>query len=73
MKTFIVLFVIAISLPSEAQRVKENVRQRVEIYDASSMEQASEKPFEKGQDQKDDGKRKRDNEQDSTNNSMRKR
>lgn len=31
MKTFIILFAIAISLPSEAQRVKENVRQKVEI------------------------------------------
>lgn len=38
MKTFVILFAIAISLPSEAQRVKENVRQRVEIVDNSSVE-----------------------------------
>lgn len=37
MKTFFVLFVIAVSLPAEAQRVKENVRQRIEIIDESSV------------------------------------
>ncbi len=39
MKTFLVLFAIAISLPTEAQRVKENVRQRVEIVDNSAVEE----------------------------------
>lgn len=38
MKTFVILFAIAISLPSEAQRVKENVRQRVEIRENNSAE-----------------------------------
>jgi hypothetical protein len=38
MKTFLVLFAIAISLPTEAQRVKENVRQRVEIVDISAVD-----------------------------------
>jgi hypothetical protein len=41
MKTFLVLFAIAVSLPTEAQRVKENVRQRVEIVDLSAREPAS--------------------------------
>ena len=38
MKTFLVLFAIAVSLPTEAQRVKENVRQRYEIVDVSASE-----------------------------------
>jgi hypothetical protein len=38
MKTFLVLFAIAISLPTEAQRVKENVRQRFEIVDISAVD-----------------------------------
>lgn len=33
MKTFLILFAIAISLPTEAQRVRENVKQRVEIVE----------------------------------------
>jgi hypothetical protein len=31
MRTFLILFAIAISLPTEAQRVKENVQQKVVI------------------------------------------
>lgn len=31
MKTFIVLFIIAASLPADAQRVRENIRQRAVI------------------------------------------
>lgn len=31
MKTFLVLFIIAASLPADAQRVRENIRQKVEI------------------------------------------
>lgn len=42
MKTFVVLFMIAVSLPSEAQRVKENVRQRVEIVDHSQVAEVPE-------------------------------
>jgi hypothetical protein len=34
MKTFLVLFVIAVSLPVEAQQVRENVKQRVEITES---------------------------------------
>ena len=40
MKTFLVLFAIAVSFPTEAQRVKENVRQRSEIVDVSASEVA---------------------------------
>lgn len=38
MKTFLVLFVIAASLPADAQRVKENIRQKVEIVDEDATE-----------------------------------
>ena len=38
MKTFLVLFIIAASLPAEAQRVKENIRQKVEIVDDDPAE-----------------------------------
>jgi hypothetical protein len=31
MRTFVILFAIAICLPAEAQRVKENVQQKVAI------------------------------------------
>jgi hypothetical protein len=31
MKTFIVLFIIAASLPADAQRVRENIRQRTDL------------------------------------------
>lgn len=31
MRTFVILFAIAISLPTEAQRVRENVQQKVAI------------------------------------------
>jgi hypothetical protein len=36
MKTFLVLFIIAASLPADAQRVKENIRQKVVIVDEVS-------------------------------------
>lgn len=38
MKTFLFLFVIAASLPADAQRVKENIRQKVEIVDDDAVE-----------------------------------
>ena len=38
MKTFLVLFAIASSLPAEAQRVKENIRQKVEIVEDDAAE-----------------------------------
>jgi hypothetical protein len=38
MKTFLVLFVIAASLPADAQRVKENIRQKVDIVDEVSAD-----------------------------------
>lgn len=37
MKTFIVLFIIAASLPADAQRVKENIRQRSGIIQSQSL------------------------------------
>lgn len=37
MKTFLILFAIAVSLPTEAQRVRENVKQRVEIVENNSQ------------------------------------
>lgn len=42
MKTFIVLFVIAVSMPAEAQRVKENVKQRVEIVEEQASPEVEE-------------------------------
>jgi hypothetical protein len=36
MKTFVVLFIIAASMPADAQRVKENVRQYTEIIEQES-------------------------------------
>ncbi len=44
MKTFVVLFIIAASLPAEAQRVKENVRQYTEIIEQSSSPAPVEEP-----------------------------
>ncbi len=37
MKTFIVLFIIAASLPADAQRVKENIRQRSVITQSQQL------------------------------------
>ena len=42
MRTFVILFAIAISLPSEAQRVKENVQQKVEISPEMLVEDVAE-------------------------------
>lgn len=53
MKTFVILFAIAISLPSEAQRVRENVKQRAEIIssDVQVVEEVKQEPVKgKGQD-----------------------
>jgi hypothetical protein len=41
MKTFIVLFVIAVSLPADAQRVRENIRQRTVIKEGPQLVEAS--------------------------------
>lgn len=56
MKTFVILFAIAISLPSEAQRVKENVKQRVEI--AQVNDEPVEEVKEAKEESRDDGKKK---------------
>lgn len=54
MKTFVIIFAIAISLPTEAQRVKENIRQRLEIVDVNqapvedAKEEVKEEPKKKG-------------------------
>lgn len=43
MKTFIVLFIIAASLPADAQRVRENIRQKAVITGVSQpVEKTSE-------------------------------
>lgn len=44
MKTFVVLFIIAASLPADAQRVKENVRQYTEIVEQDSNPAPAEEP-----------------------------
>ncbi|MBA2404730.1 MAG: hypothetical protein H0V66_08155 [Bdellovibrionales bacterium] len=65
MKTFLILFAIAVSLPADAQRVKENVRQRVEIVDVDQLEEAQVAPEKaapaekkKARPEKDDAERK---------------
>lgn len=44
MKTFVVLFIIAASLPADAQRVKKNVRQYTEIVEQDVGPAPAEEP-----------------------------
>lgn len=61
MKTFLLLFVIAASLPADAQRVKENIRQKVEIVDDDAAEVQNKENRKADRERQKERKEKRDN------------